>query len=88
MADGDDPIREILATGALLLVVAAIIGSVIGAVELGQGSATTAIVAWTIAAAGFAVSLAYFTADARRNDDEPAELPFPSWLRTESETAL
>jgi membrane associated rhomboid family serine protease len=86
MADRDDPLKEILATGALVLVVGAIIGSVIGAVELGRGSAATAIIAWASAAVGFAVSLAYFMADARKGEEAPAELPFPSWLRTESES--
>lgn len=86
MADGDDPLKEILATGALILVLGAIIGCVIGAVELGQGSAVTAVVAWTAAAVGFGVSLAYFTADAREDEQPAAELPFPSWLRTESES--
>lgn len=86
MADGDDPLKEIFATGALLLVVGAIIGCVIGAVELGQGSAATAIVAWAAAAAGFGISLAYFMADARKGEEAAAELPFPSWLRTDSET--
>lgn len=85
MANEDDPMREILATGALVLVLGAIIGSVIGAVELGRGSVATAIIAWTAAAVGLAVSLAYFRADARSGDEATAELPFPSWLRTESE---
>ena len=86
MADGDDPLKEILATGALILVLGAIIGCVIGAVELGQGSAATAIIAWVAAAAGFGISLAYFMADARKSEQVPAELPFPSWLRTETES--
>lgn len=85
MADGDDPVKEILATGALILVMGAIIGCVIGAVELGRGSVATAVVAWAAAAVGFAVSFAYFMADARRGEQAAAELPFPSWLRTESE---
>ena len=85
MVDGDDPLKEILATGALVLVLGAIIGCVIGAVELGQGSAVTAIIAWAAAAVGFGVSLTYFMADARKSEEAPAELPFPSWLRTESE---
>lgn len=86
MADGDDPFKEILATGALLLVVGSIISGVIGAVELGQGSAATAILAWVFSAVGFAISLTFFTVDARKSDEATAELPFPSWLRTESES--
>lgn len=83
MADRDDPLKEILATGALMLVVGAIIGCVVGAVELGQGSVATAIIAWLAAAVGFAVSLAYFTSDAREGEKAAAELPFPSWLRAD-----
>lgn len=85
MADGDDPVREMLATGALVLVIGSIIGTVIGAVELGSGSAATAVVVWVAAAVGFAVSFGYFIADAGRDDRAGADLPFPSWLRTESE---
>jgi membrane associated rhomboid family serine protease len=86
MADGDDPLTEILATGALVLVMGAIIGGVIGAVELGRGSTATAIIAWAAAAVGFGISLVYFMADARQGERAAAELPFPSWLRTESES--
>lgn len=86
MADGDDPMKEIFATGALILVLGAIIGCVIGAMELGQGSIATALIAWAAAAVGFGVSLAYFMADARKGEQAAAELPFPSWLRTESES--
>lgn len=86
MADSDNPLKEILATGALILVLGAIIGCVVGAVELGQGSVATAIVAWLAAAVGFAVSLAYFTSDVPKEEEAAAELPFPSWLRTDSES--
>lgn len=84
----DDPMKEIFATGALILVLGAIIGGVIGAMELGQGSVATAIIAWVAAAVGFGISLAYFMTDARKSEQAAAELPFPCWLRTEPESAL
>lgn len=81
-----DSTSEILASGALVLVIGAIIGAAVGAVELGRGSTTTAIIAWVAAAAGLAVSLAYFMSDAGEDEKAAAELPFPSWLRADSES--
>jgi membrane associated rhomboid family serine protease len=85
MADEDDPFAEIIATGALLLLVGAVIAGVIGAGEWGSGSSVTAVVASAAAAIGFAVSVACFMFDARRDEEATAELPFPSWLRNEAD---
>ena len=85
MPNEDDPFAELIATGALVLLVGAVIAGTIGAVEWGRGSAVTAMLAGAGAAIGFAVSMACFMSDARRDDEAVAELPFPSWLRNEAD---
>ena len=85
MADIDDPIAELRATGALVLLVGALIAGVIGAVEWGSGSAFVATSICAASAIGFAVSVAWFVVEGQRADEAAAELPFPSWLRSEAD---
>ena len=67
MPNEDDPFAEFIATGALVLLVGAVIAGAIGAVEWGRGSALTAMLTGTGAAICFAVSMACFMSDAQRD---------------------
>jgi len=81
----NDPAAEILATSGLITMLGAVVAAVIAVVALGDGSAATAGLLGLVALVSFAVSMLCFAADSRRSDEAP--LPFPSWLRAESETA-
>ena len=48
MPNEDDPFAELIATGALVLLVGAVIAGAIGAVEWGCGSALTSMLTGTI----------------------------------------
>lgn len=85
MPDRDDPVAELLTTGALLLMIGAVIAAVVGAVELGRGSVVTAVIAWAAAGIGLAVSFAHFVSSGEADDEATPELPFPSWLRNEAD---
>ena len=81
----DDPAAEILATGGLVGLLGAVMAAVIAVVYLGDGDPAMAGLLGAIALVSFAGSLVCFAVDSNRSDDAP--LPFPSWLRTEPETA-
>ena len=81
----DDPTAEILATSGLLTMLGSVVAAVLAAVALGDGSAATAGILGAVAVLSFVASLVFFVADSKRSDEAP--LPFPSWLRTETETA-
>jgi hypothetical protein len=81
----DDPTAEILATSGLMTMLGAVVAAVIAIVALGSGSIATAAILGAIALFSFAASLVCFAADSNRSDETP--LPFPSWLRTDAETA-
>ena len=86
MPDRDDTVAELITTGALLLVIGAVIAAVVGAVELGRGSIVTATIVWVAAAIGLTVSFGHFMASDEDDVDAAAsELPFPSWLRNEAD---
>lgn len=85
MPDRDDPVAELFATGALVLLLGAVIAAVVGAVELGRGSVMTATIVWVAAVVGLVVSLGHFMANGERAEAAPADLPFPSWLRNEAD---
>jgi predicted lipid-binding transport protein (Tim44 family) len=80
-----DPAAEILATSGLITMLGAVMAGVIAIVTLGSGSAAMAGILGAVALISFAASLVCFAADSRRSEEAP--LPFPSWLRNESETA-
>jgi hypothetical protein len=81
----DDPTAEILATSGLVTMLGAVMAAVIAVVALGDGSIAMAGILGAVALISFAASLVLFTFDSRRSEGAP--LPFPSWLRTDSETA-
>ena len=81
----DDPSAEILATGGLVTMLGAVMAAVIAVVTLGGGNLAMAGVLGTVAVISFAVSLVLFSVDSKRSEGAP--LPFPSWLRADSETA-
>ncbi|HYO03564.1 MAG TPA: hypothetical protein VET27_17510 [Mycobacterium sp.] len=81
----DDPAAEILATGGLITLLGAVVAAVIALVSLGDGNPAMAAIIGAVALISFAASLACFAVESNRTDDTP--LPFPSWLRTEPETA-
>ncbi len=81
----DDPATEILATGGLITLLGAVMAAVIAVVALGDGNLAMAGILGGVALISFAASLTCFVADSSRSEGTP--LPFPSWLRTESETA-
>jgi hypothetical protein len=83
--DIDDPTAEILATSGLITLLGAVVAGVIAVVALGSGSVAMGGILGAVAFVSFAASMVCFTADSRRSEETP--LPFPSWLRTESETA-
>jgi membrane protein implicated in regulation of membrane protease activity len=85
MRNVDDPAAEILATSGLITMLGAVMAGVIAIVTLGSGSAAMAGILGAVALISFAASMVCFAADSRRSEETP--LPFPSWLRTESETA-
>lgn len=90
MAEQDDrgidgPTGEVLATTGLVAMLGAVVAAVIAFGALGHGSMATAGLLGFFAILSFVVSVVCFAADSNRSDDAP--LPFPSWLRTESETA-
>jgi hypothetical protein len=85
MRNVDDPAAEILATSGLITMLGAVMAGVIAIVTLGSGSAAMAGILGAVALISFAASMVCFAADSRRSEGAP--LPFPSWLRTESETA-
>ncbi|MBJ7340708.1 hypothetical protein [Mycolicibacterium sp.] len=85
LRDTDDPASEILATGGLVMMLGSVMAAVIAVVALGDGDSTLAGILGAVALISFAASLVCFAADSNRSDDTP--LPFPSWLRAESETA-
>ncbi len=80
----DDPAAEILATGGLITMLGAVMAAVIAVVALAYGNPAMAGILGAVALISFAASLVCFAADSSRSE---APLPFPSWLRTESETA-
>ncbi|GLP79724.1 hypothetical protein [Mycobacterium antarcticum] len=81
----DDPAAEILATGGLVTLLGSVMAAVIAVVYLGDGNLAMAALLGSVALVSFVGSLVCFAADSNRSDGAP--LPFPSWLRTESETA-
>jgi membrane associated rhomboid family serine protease len=85
VADQDDPFTEIIATGALVLLMGALIAGVIGAAQWGSGSTLTAMVASATAVIGFVVSVACFMYEGRRAEEAATEVPFPSWRRSEAD---
>jgi hypothetical protein len=84
MTDRDDSFDELLATGALVMMLGAFVAGVMAVVEWGQGDIATALIIGLAAAIGFTASLAYFVVESRA-EAPAAELPFPSWLRSEVE---
>jgi hypothetical protein len=84
MTDKDDSFDEILATGALAMMLGAFVAGVIAFVEWGHGNIATALIIGLAAAIGFVASMAYFVVESRA-EETAAELPFPSWLRSEVE---
>jgi hypothetical protein len=82
MTDQNDSFDEVLATGALVLMMGAFVAGVFSFVEWGHGNTATALIIGLAAAIGFAASLAYFVVESRA-EPAAAELPFPSWLRAE-----
>jgi len=80
--DQHDSFDELLATGALVLMMGAFVGGVVAFVEWGNGQIATAMIVGLAAVLGFVASLAYFVAESRA-EETAAELPFPSWLRAE-----
>ncbi|TPG35826.1 hypothetical protein [Mycolicibacterium hodleri] len=85
LRDTDDPAAEILATGGLITLLGTVVATVIAVVALGDGDSALAGILGAVALISFAASLVFFAADSNRSEGAP--LPFPSWLRTESETA-
>jgi hypothetical protein len=83
--DVADPTAEILATSGLLTMMGAVMAAVIAAAALGEGSDVMAGVLGAVALISFTASVVCFAADSSRAERAP--LPFPSWLRAESETA-
>jgi hypothetical protein len=81
----DDPTAEILATSGLVTMLGSVMAAVIAVVALGGGNLAMAGILGAVALISFATSLVLFTLDSKRS--EGAQLPFPSWLRTDSETA-
>jgi hypothetical protein len=81
----DESTGEVLATTGLLTMLGAVVAAVIAFGALGHASMATAGVLGIVAILSFVVSVVCFAADSNRSEDAP--LPFPSWLRTESETA-
>lgn len=81
----DDPTAELLATSGLVTMLGAVMAAVIAVVALGHGSVVMAGILGAGALISFAASLVLFTFDSRRSEGTP--LPFPSWLRPDSETA-
>jgi hypothetical protein len=84
MTDQDDSFDEILATGALVMMLAAFVAAVFAFVEWGHGEIGTALIIGAAAALAFAASMAYFVVESRA-EETAKELPFPSWLRSEVE---
>jgi hypothetical protein len=84
MSNQDDSFDEVLATGALVLMLGAFVAGVFAFVEWGHGEIATALIIGAAAALGFIGSLAYFVVESRA-EQPAAELPFPSWLRSEVE---
>ena len=83
MAQEVDPFAELKTTGALILLMAAVIAGGIGAVQWGSGSTMTAMLVCTASAIGFTISMALFLIEGQREEQAAAKLPFPSWLRNE-----
>ena len=81
----DDPSAELLATAGLVTMLGAVLAAVIAVVTLGGGNLMMAGALGSVALISFAASLVLFTLDSRRSEGAP--LPFPSWLRTDAETA-
>jgi hypothetical protein len=84
MTDRDDAFDELLATGALVMMLSAFVAGVFAFVEWGHGAVATSLIIGAAAALGFAASMAYFVVESRA-EEAAAELPFPSWLRSEVE---
>jgi len=82
----DDPSAEFLATAGLLTMLGTVVSGVIALVSLGAGHAMSAAILGTVAMLSFALSLVLFSIDSKRS--EGGALPFPSWLRTEPDTAV
>jgi hypothetical protein len=76
-----DPIAEVVATGGLLLVFVAVIGTVLGVTSFALGANVFATVCCGIALVSFVSSIACFIADGKRLEAAEATLPFPSMLR-------
>ncbi len=81
----DGPRSEVLATIGLMTMLGSVLGAVIAVVALGSGSAALGAILGAIAVISFGTSLACFAIDSARSEGAP--LPFPSWLRTETEPA-
>jgi hypothetical protein len=81
----DGPTGEVLATTGLVTMLGAVVATVIALGALSHGTMATAGLLGVVATLSFVASVVCFAADSNRSDDTP--LPFPSWLRTESETA-
>ena len=80
----NDATSEILATTGLFSLVSAVMVGVFAVAALGAGATATAAMLAAGAVVAFAASIACFLADGRRA--EAAPLPFPSLLRTETES--
>ena len=85
MAQDDDPFAELKTTGALILLMAAVIAGGIGIVQWGSGSTMTAMLVCIASAIGFMISMALFMLEGQREERAAAKLPFPSWLRNEAD---
>jgi multisubunit Na+/H+ antiporter MnhF subunit len=79
--DVQDPVAEVVATGGLLLVFVAVIGTVMGVTSFALGGNVFATVCCVIALVSFVGSIACFIADGKRLEAAEATLPFPSMLR-------
>ena len=81
----DDPTAEVLATCGLVALLGAVMAAAIAVVALGGGSTAMGGILGAVALLSFVASLALFILDSKRSEGAP--LPFPSLLRTDSETA-
>jgi hypothetical protein len=79
--DVQDPVAEVVATGGLLLVFVAVIGTVMGVTSFALGGNVFATVCCVIALVSFVGSIACFVADGKRLEAAEATLPFPSMLQ-------
>ena len=81
VVDVQDPVAEVVATGGLLLVFVAVIGTVMGVTSFALGGNVFATVCCVIALVSFVGSIACFIADGKRLEVAEATPPFPSMLQ-------